>query len=170
MSCGIASPKASTNNCSKPIAAHRLEIVKGKLWEMKDVGEQFVLTVKSGKTFRRLEAGALINCTGPSESFLRSPSPLFGNLLARGLIQADDMDMGIRITPDFSVVSKNGKESDCVFALGPVLKGTLWETSAVPELRSQTFRLAEILIKQICGVGAAVGIKESDEVIQEYEI
>jgi uncharacterized NAD(P)/FAD-binding protein YdhS len=79
------------------------------------------------------------------------------------------MDMGIKVTPDFAVVEKNGKESNQLFALGPVLKGTLWESSAVPELRSQAFRVAEILIKQISGT-SAVDIKESVQAVQEYEI
>jgi hypothetical protein len=30
--------------------------------------------------------------------------------------------------------------------LGPPLKGTLWETTAVPELRAQAFRVAEVIV------------------------
>ena len=32
------------------------------------------------------------------------------------------------------------------FAIGPLLKGTRWETTAVPELRSQAYQLAKALI------------------------
>lgn len=149
------------------VAAHRLEIVKGRLWEINECGDQFVLTVRTGDTFRRIEGGAVINCTGPSESCLSSP--LYANLYSQGLIRPDEMDMGIRVTPDFTVVDRSGKGSEFLFALGPVLKGTLWETSAVPELRSQAFRVAEVLARQLGGRSTAA-IKESVQPVLEYEI
>jgi uncharacterized NAD(P)/FAD-binding protein YdhS len=151
------------------IAAHRLEIVKGRLWEVKDCGDQFLVTVKTGKSFLRIEGGALINCTGPSESFSHSQSHLYQGMSSNGAIQPDEMDMGIQVAPDFSVIEQNGKESQILFAIGPALKGTLWESSAVPELRSQTFRVAETLAKQLSGKPTS-DIKETIEPVQEYEI
>ena len=56
--------------------------------------------------------------------------------------------MGIEVTPDFAVVDNEGRASDFLFAIGPLLKGTLWETTAVPELRSQAFQIAKALITQ----------------------
>ena len=35
-----------------------------------------------------------------------------------------------------------------MYAMGPLLKGSLWETTAVPELRSQAMRIAEILLQR----------------------
>jgi uncharacterized NAD(P)/FAD-binding protein YdhS len=54
--------------------------------------------------------------------------------------------MGIEVTPDFAVVDNKGRASDFLFAIGPLLKGTLWETTAVPELRSQAYQIAKALI------------------------
>jgi len=148
---------------------HRLEIVKGRLTEASEYGDQIVVTVKTGGSFRRIEGGALINCTGPSESCSRSQSPLYANLLSRGLVQPDEMDMGIKVSPEYAAMDKSGKSSGFLYALGPVLKGSLWESSAVPELRSQAFRLAEILAKQLYGK-SSVGLAEAAEVVHEYEI
>ncbi|HZC59493.1 MAG TPA: hypothetical protein VE154_05830 [Chthoniobacterales bacterium] len=50
------------------------------------------------------------------------------------------------------------------FALGPLLRGTLWETVAVPELRAQAKRVAETLLEQ---PPAPVG---ETEVMMEYMI
>ena len=36
--------------------------------------------------------------------------------------------------------------SEVLLALGPLLRGTLWETIAVPELRGQARRVAETLL------------------------
>jgi uncharacterized NAD(P)/FAD-binding protein YdhS len=49
-----------------------------------------------------------------------------------------------------------------LFALGPLLRGSLWETTAVPELRGQAMRVAEALLER---EPAAV---EEMEVIEYY--
>jgi uncharacterized NAD(P)/FAD-binding protein YdhS len=56
--------------------------------------------------------------------------------------------MGIRVDPDHTIVSGNGERSRLLLALGPLLRGTLWETIAVPELRAQAKRVAETLLEQ----------------------
>jgi hypothetical protein len=51
------------------------------------------------------------------------------------------------------------------------LKGMLWETTAVPELRAQAFRVAEVIIADICAGRAEVRLVEqtySD--VLEYSI
>jgi uncharacterized NAD(P)/FAD-binding protein YdhS len=151
------------------VASHRLEIIKGRLSEVCEYGDRLVITVKTGDAFRRIEGGAVINCTGPSESYSRSHSLLYTNLFSRGLIKADELDMGIQATPDFTVVGRNGESSNFLFALGPMLKGSLWETTAVPELRSQAFRVAQTLAKQLCGKRTPQ-LAEAVEVVHEYEI
>jgi len=40
-------------------------------------------------------------------------------------------------SPDGRVVNKHGKFSDVVFTLGNALKGVLWESTAIPEIRTQ---------------------------------
>jgi uncharacterized NAD(P)/FAD-binding protein YdhS len=151
------------------MATQRLEIVKGRLWKLAAQGDRLALTVKTGNEYRRIESVALINCTGPCESFSTTASPLFRNLFSRGLIQADEMDMGIKVTPEFAVVEQTGKTSDLLLALGPLLRGTLWESIAVPELRSQTFKVAETLVTQLSEKSSA-NIKESVQAVLEYEI
>jgi uncharacterized NAD(P)/FAD-binding protein YdhS len=154
---------------AEAVATQRLEIVKGRLWKLDPHGERLALTVKTGNEYRRIESGALINCTGPCENFSTPASPLFRNLFSRGLIQADEMDMGIKVTPEFAVIEQTGKTSDLLLALGPLLKGTLWESIAVPELRSQAFKVAETLAKQLSETSSA-NIKESVQAVLEYEI
>jgi uncharacterized NAD(P)/FAD-binding protein YdhS len=51
-----------------------------------------------------------------------------------------------------------------LLALGPLLRGTLWETVAVPELRAQARRVAETLLDQ---PPAAV---DETQVVIEYMI
>jgi len=94
-----------------------------------------------------LEAALVINCTGPQTRFSRTRSRLLRNLLYRGSVQPDAMDMGIRIAPEFAVIGGDGQPSASLYALGPLLRGTLWESVAVPELRGQALQVAQSLLK-----------------------
>ena len=54
--------------------------------------------------------------------------------------------MGVRVEEDHTVVTRDGDRSEVLLALGPLLRGTLWETIAVPELRGQASRVAATLV------------------------
>ena len=93
-----------------------------------------------------IEGAAVINCTGPNAGFSESPVALFQNLMQRGLIQPDPLDMGIEVAEDFIALNSAGERVPNLYVIGPLMKGTLWETTAVPELRGQAMRVAQCLI------------------------
>jgi uncharacterized NAD(P)/FAD-binding protein YdhS len=128
--------------------AASLHILKGRLAEVRDDGNRIKVTIDpgNGQPPHELVVGLLLNCTGPRDSINDAPAPLFQNLFERGLFRADELDMGIEVTPDFAVVNDQGRPSGFLFALGPLLKGTLWETTAVPELRAQALQVARALL------------------------
>lgn len=101
--------------------------------------------LSGGKT---LAGDLVINATGPNTKFTRTGSGLLQNLLRAGSIAPDDLDMGVRVAADHAVINRAGQRSEVIFALGPLLRGTLWETIAVPELRGQARRTAEALLRQ----------------------
>jgi len=94
----------------------------------------------------QLEGDLTINATGPQTRFSATRSVLLQNLLRRGLIVGDDMDMGVRIDGDHTAIQRDGSRSPLLLAVGPLLRGTYWETIAVPELRGQAKRVAETLL------------------------
>ena len=96
-----------------------------------------------------LTGGLVINATGPATRFSATQCVLSQNLLRRGLVAPDAMDMGVRVDSDYTVVTADGERSPWLLALGPLLKGTFWETVAVPELRLQARRLAETLLNRV---------------------
>jgi uncharacterized NAD(P)/FAD-binding protein YdhS len=93
-----------------------------------------------------LTADLVINGTGPQTRFADTRNPLLRNLLRRGAIEADDLGMGVRVAEDHAVVTQDGQRSSVMLALGPLLRGTLWETIAAPELRGQAFRVARTIL------------------------
>ena len=152
---------------SESIAAGQLEIVGGGLRYCEESDTAFTLEINGPHGPRRIEAAAMINCTGPKERYIPSDSPLITSLVARGLIQPDAMNMGIQVAPNFAVLDAQGRESALLFAIGSILKGTLWETIAVPELRGQTFRVAETIVRQLTQ-GTAALAKLHEEVIEYF--
>jgi len=90
----------------------------------------------------------VINCTGPQSQFTRSEVPLFDRLIERGLVVPDELDMGLQVDDNFAAIGMDGRPSRFLYAIGPLLKGSLWETTAVPELRGQAMRVAQIMLEQ----------------------
>jgi uncharacterized NAD(P)/FAD-binding protein YdhS len=106
-------------------------------------GNQVRVHLSGGKS---LTGDLVINATGPQTRFSDTSSVLLRNLLRRGLVAPDDMDMGVRVKPDHTVIDGEGNRSKFMLALGPLLRGSLWETTAVPELRDQARRVAETVL------------------------
>ncbi|HEY3863329.1 MAG TPA: FAD/NAD(P)-binding protein [Verrucomicrobiae bacterium] len=156
---------------SEAMAQGRLQVFPGRLRECGESGDKMKIWIDSAGSARAIEAAAVVNCTGPRERCVPSESLLFNNLFSRGLIQPDEMNMGIKAAPDFSVVDGQGRSSRILYALGAVLKGTLWESVAVPELRSQAFRLAEHIAGHLADEDAEKSsIAEVMEDVIEYSI
>ncbi len=132
----------------------QLQIVKGKITAIRSEAARWVIDYEDAASHKpaTLTGSLVINCTGPRESYARGHSALFKNLFAKGLVQADELDMGIRVAGDFTVLDQQGKRSPCLYAMGPLLKGSLWETTAVPELRLQAFQVAETILATFEGV------------------
>ncbi len=123
----------------------QLQVHAANIGRVEADGERVRVFLDSGK---QLEGDLVINATGPQTRFSATRSVLLQNLLRRGLISGDDMDMGARIDEDHTVITGDGLRSPLLLALGPLLRGTYWETIAVPELRGQARRVAETLLGQ----------------------
>jgi Uncharacterized protein conserved in bacteria len=93
-----------------------------------------------------LRVAKVINCTGPRTDYSKFQHPLFIHLLARGLIDHDPLALGINARPTGEVLRYRGDEVGWLFTLGAPLKGVLWETGAVREIREQARALARRLL------------------------
>ena len=124
-------------------------------------GNQVRVHLNGGKT---LTGDLVINATGPNTKFTATSSVLLQNLIRRGLVTADDTEMGVSVNTDHAIIGRDGEPSKMLFALGPLLRGTLWETIAVPELRGQARRTAEALLDHPVTQAA------SEPVMMEYMI
>ena len=99
---------------------------------------------KSG-TLVKLRVDRVVNCTGPESDYRRVGSPLLTSLFKGGLARPDELSLGLDVAEDGALLDAHGTPSDFLYALGPLRKGVLWESIAVPELRVQVSDLAKLL-------------------------
>jgi uncharacterized NAD(P)/FAD-binding protein YdhS len=93
----------------------------------------------------RIAADRIVLAAGPDED--PSATPLLAAGIDDGLLRPGPFNLGIDAEPDtLRVLDSSGSASRPVFALGPILRGVLWETIAVPEIRNQAAQLAERLL------------------------
>ena len=96
-----------------------------------------------------IEVASVINCTGPVCDITRSDNELIKNLVNRKLIVPDPLRLGINAGFAGAIIDGDGNVSKQLFTLGSHMKGILWESTAVPDLRVQAERLAIELLRQI---------------------
>ncbi|MGD0570699.1 MAG: FAD/NAD(P)-binding protein [Candidatus Sulfotelmatobacter sp.] len=101
---------------------------------------------KSGQV-ERLRVDRVINCTGPESDCRRADDPLLTNLMRQKLVRPDPLFLGLDVSSDGALIDANGEASNLLYAIGPVRKGSLWETIAVPELRVQASDVSRLLLE-----------------------
>jgi uncharacterized NAD(P)/FAD-binding protein YdhS len=91
-------------------------------------------------------ADRVINCTPPETDCRRLQDPLMAALVAEGKVRPDPLFLGLDSSADGALVDRQGVISDSLYTLGSARKGSLWESTAVPEIRQQVYRLVRHLV------------------------
>lgn len=140
-----------------PAVAGRLEalVKSGRLvrhvgrvveYRESESGVDVVVKQRASEQTDTIQTQAVVNCSGSESNYRRLESALVTNLLEQGLISPDPLALGLRVGPDGALIGFDGQPSGRLYTLGPPCKGMLWETTAVPEVRGQAARLAELLL------------------------
>ncbi|HLW31814.1 MAG TPA: hypothetical protein VKX40_06105, partial [Aequorivita sp.] len=129
----------------------QLHIASGKIIDMiesKDFISVQYLDKNENKT-REIHVSRIINCTGPETDLMDTDKSFLKNCLLKGILTQDKLKLGIRAdTETFQILSSTEKPHRNLFTIGSSLKGELWESTAVNELRGQAEKLVKILLAQ----------------------
>jgi uncharacterized NAD(P)/FAD-binding protein YdhS len=88
-----------------------------------------------------MKVSCVINCTGPEADISKLPQGLLAKLYKNKLIVPDELLVGIQVSvSDFRI--KNTHHTEHFYALGNLLRGELWESTAINELREQAIQLS----------------------------
>ena len=94
-----------------------------------------------------LRVDRVINCTGPETDCRRIDDPLIKSLLAQGLARPNPLFLGLDVDSKGDLIDAGSAASARLYVIGPARKGSLWETIAVPEIRTQASQLAAHLVQ-----------------------
>jgi uncharacterized NAD(P)/FAD-binding protein YdhS len=121
----------------------RLAFAAGRITDLAPATDGVrVRVILPGGGERELDVGLVVNCTGAGSTVVRDP--LLGRMEATGLCAPGPLGLGIATLATGEVLDRDGRPTG-LFALGPLRRGELWETTAIPEIRAQAFALAEEL-------------------------
>lgn len=126
----------------------RLRILKGRLRNITHDGDKFLVNHVVNGEINYLEPDAIFNCIGSQANFRHVESSLIQSLLRKGAVRCDELSLGLDATPEGVLLDSEGVPSPVLRTLGTALKGVLWESTAIPEIRQQAEALATRLLSE----------------------
>lgn len=125
----------------------RLEIVAGRVREIaaRPNGVRVSVARRRSAAQEIVDSDWVINCSGPALDYSRIDDPLLVSLFADGVVRPGPLRLGLDVDDDYRLIDRTGVSSSRLFALGPMIRGVLWETTAVPDIRRQCDALAKFL-------------------------
>ena len=140
-------PPQASEDIADSIASKTLRVLAGRTGEITTNGDALRVPIKvrgSAETLT-IEAGRLINCSGPEQNVRKLANAFVQSLLAQGLMVPNALGIGARVAEDGALARADGTASTRLFAIGPARFGTLIETTGMREIREQAQELAELL-------------------------
>ena len=92
-----------------------------------------------------LQADLVVQAAGLDTAAAYSAHPLLSQLLRDGLAVADPLQLGVAARPDGQLLDAHGNAQPNLYAIGSLLRGNLWECTAMPEIRAAAHALARSL-------------------------
>ena len=129
------------------VRAGRLRLVAAKIVSVERDGEGFHVWLRPRGSDRPedLAVSRIYDCTGIVKDLSEGSIRVVRDLIARGLARPDPLRLGLDVTTECSVIDRDGIPSGRLFAIGPLTRGAFFEIDAVPDIRNQCARLAELM-------------------------
>jgi uncharacterized NAD(P)/FAD-binding protein YdhS len=129
-------------------STNRLQHQRGRVCAVEAAadGRLRVHVAQGSATPRSIDADRVIQTTGLDTDVRCTAHPLVRQLLTDRHVQADPFGLGLAADTDGRLRRADGEPWPQLRALGSLLRGTLWESTAMPEIRQQARRLADDLL------------------------
>ena len=126
-----------------------LEVHAGRVLRADVAGDQLALQINSrvhrempAQTFD-YHADLVLNCTGPEQDYRNLPGHLLQQAIATGALGAGPLGLGLAAdVASLRVKNAAGAVQPTVYAIGSLLRGELWESTALHEIRQQAQQIA----------------------------
>ena len=130
------------------IADGKFTVLAGRSVKIDRVGDRYSVEWRR-RGVRRSETGVfdlIFDATGEKTTL---DARLIQNLSRRGLAKIDDIDMGLKVSDTLSLISSMESAQENLSALGPIVRGTFWDSTGVPAIRLQAQTLATKIVEQM---------------------
>jgi uncharacterized NAD(P)/FAD-binding protein YdhS len=97
----------------------------------------------------RFDVARVINCTGLGGPPSEARDPLVTDLLQRGEARLDPLGLGLEVDSQCRLIGRGGEPNPQLYAVGPITRGSFWETVAVPDIRNQVAAVAMCVSEQL---------------------
>jgi uncharacterized NAD(P)/FAD-binding protein YdhS/predicted metal-dependent enzyme (double-stranded beta helix superfamily) len=112
-------------------------------------GVNVTLSRRGQPANRTLRVSWVINCTGPGAHNRHSTHAILRPLLESGVLSHDEFDLGLLTDSDGRAMDAAGNVLSTLLVAGTLRKSTLWESTAVPELRQQAYTVAKTALASL---------------------
>ena len=123
------------------IAGGRITILQDEILVFRDEDSHIKLTLNSGE---QVSADLIVNCLGYQGNW---DSSLIKSMVKENLAGVDHHKIGIKTDfTNYQMLNSDGQAIPGLYALGPILLGERFETTAIPEIRAQANEIAEQIL------------------------
>lgn len=137
-------PPAVADSMDRLQREGRLQVIAGYLTtaEADEQGVDAVYLCRGTKIQSHIRAAWVANCTGPGAHTRHKTHGFLRPLVHQGTICMDELGLGVLTDASGRAVSAVGSPRSDLLVAGTLRKATLWESTAVPELRQQAQDIA----------------------------
>lgn len=127
----------------------RLQVYAARVLDVDGAGPLNV-TVRSRakQVVTTLQSDIVVQATGLDTAVGFAQHSLLSGLLQDGMAIADPLHLGVLAQADGQLINATGDVQHGLYAIGSLLRGNLWECTAMPEIRVAAHALAEQLSAQ----------------------
>lgn len=144
-------PIETYNIFNEMINNNQISVLTGRPKNIFESNDCITVKYKKSKTndIEELKTNIIINCTGPESNFEKLQDPLILDMKSKNLFNTDSLKLGINTNDDYNLLDRNNHAINNIYTIGSLLKGKLWESIAVPELRVQAYDLSKIILNNL---------------------
>jgi uncharacterized NAD(P)/FAD-binding protein YdhS len=128
------------------IDLHRAQVSRAEI-----AGERIQADLSDGSS---LTVDHVVVCIGPSGDMTRNP--LGHRLIERGIAQPGPLGVGYLVDPTTGeLIAQSGERQSTILTIGPLRRGVLWESIAMPEIRVQAAGVANAVLAMAAEAAAS---------------
>jgi len=141
---------AAAGRINAALGSGQLKVIAAKVVAIEEraCGAHMRYRRRGGNDIESMDVAKIVECKTASELTPATENPLLQSLFERGAVRSDPLQIGLAVTPDCRVLSKDGLPSQRIYAAGPLTRAAFWEIVAIPDIRNQCAALAAGLRRQ----------------------